>query len=229
MMEVNINATRAQSTECSVATAQYPLEYSVADPRSETGLGNTFIAHNMTHQMNPSDKQDVAQTEKADVAATADAPFVAKLVTPAPRSEDLTPAGGGALTAGVDSPTDGGSQTAGGDDSIRVGSPFRKDPPNMRAAPIPVSAPPLSGEAAYGEFGPFRYTTMGASTAAVAVLLFAAIGAWWFPIGGALVAVLGTVLSIVGLFSTKRFRLAAIAMLPLHISLFFLSYARSLA
>ena len=87
----------------------------------------------------------------------------------------------------------------------------------------------LSGEAAYGQFGPFLYTAMGASAAAVVVLLFAIAGAWWFPVGGALVAVLGTTLSILGLFSTRRFRYAALAALPLHMLLFFFSYARTLA
>ncbi|MDV6029767.1 MAG: hypothetical protein F9B45_06595 [Phycisphaera sp. RhM] len=69
---------------------------------------------------------------------------------------------------------------------------------------------------------------MGASSAAVVVLVFAALGTWWFPAGGALVAVLGTVLSIVGLFSRRRFRYAAIGTLPLHMVLFVLSYARSM-
>ena len=166
--------------------------------------------------MNQSDNEDALEIEKANDAATADAPFVAKLVTPESRSDDFVQVGGDAPAEGVDG-------------LIHVGSPFRSDPAELPASIVTVSVPSLSGEAAYGEFGPFRYTAMGASTAAVAVLLFAAIGAWWFPTGGALVAVLGTVLSIVGLFSTKRFRLAAFAMLPLHVSLFFLSYVRSLA
>lgn len=109
---------------------------------------------------------------------------------------------------------------------IRVGSPFRGNPTD---GDLPIAVPVTEIEAAYGDYGPFLYTAMGASGAAVAVLLFAALGAWWFPTGGALVAVLGTILSIVGLFSTKKFRYAAITMLPLHMGLFFLSYIRSLS
>lgn len=113
-------------------------------------------------------------------------------------------------------------------ESIRIGSPFRQDPSDLPAA-ADASIGLASGEAAYGEFGPFQYTAMGAATAAVVVLGFAALGAVWFPPGGALVAVLGTVLSITGLFATKRFRYAASATLPLHMGLFVLCYSRSLA
>ena len=49
------------------------------------------------------------------------------------------------------------------------------------------------------------------------------------PSRSSVVAVLGTVLSIIGLFSRRRYRYAAIGALPLHMLLFFLSYARSLA
>ena len=219
-VNLNIDATLTPSTEYSFAIRQYLLEYSVVVQTSEIGVGNTSVSHSTMIQMIPSDHQDLGKTEKADVAATADAPFVAKLVTPAARTDDLSPAGEN--TAG-ETPS-----ILAADPSIRVGSPFRQDPDHLPSATVPLSLPGHSGEAAYSEFGAFRYTAIGASSAAVTVLLFAAVGAWWFPAGGALVAVLGTVLSIVGLFSTKRFRIVAIAALPLHISLFFLSYARSL-
>lgn len=113
-------------------------------------------------------------------------------------------------------------------DEVHVGSPFRQDPEDLPAESPAGVIFTASGEAAYGEFGPFLYTAMGASSAAVVVLFFAAAGAFWFPTGGALVAVLGTVLSIVGLFAAKRFRYAAFATLPMHMTLFFLSYVRSL-
>jgi hypothetical protein len=139
--------------------------------------------------------------DPADAAAAGDQPFVAKLI----RRGD-----------GADVLETGDEVSA---EPTRVGSPFGKD----------VLDAPGGCDPVYGEFGPFVYTAMGASAAAVLVLLFAAAGAWWFPAGGALVAMLGAALSIIGLFSTKKFRYAALATLPLHMGLFFLSYARSLA
>ncbi len=112
---------------------------------------------------------------------------------------------------------------------VRTGSPFRVDPPDVQTPSAATPVLTLSGEAAYGEFGPFLYTAMGASAAAVVVLVFAGLGAWWFPPGGALVAVLGAILSIVGLFSKRRFRYAALGTLPLHMGLFLLSYTRALS
>ena len=111
------------------------------------------------------------------------------------------------------------SSEAAVEETIRVGSPFRESS---------VAKPSLSGEAAYADYGPFLYIAMGSSVAASIVLLFAAAGSWWFPPGGALVAILGVILSIVGVFSNRRFRLMAIASLPIHAGLFVLSYSRSL-
>lgn len=169
--------------------------------------------------MNQSDNQDSLETERTEEQAedltNQDAPFVAKLVAPASIGDQP-----------AESPT-GDLQPSSGN-TIRIGSPFQQDPADLPPADSPKYVGQPSGEAAYGEFGPFRYTAMGAATAAVVVLGFAALGAWWFPAGGALVAVLGTVLSIVGLFSTKRFRYAAIATLPIHMGLFVLSYVRSM-
>lgn len=148
-------------------------------------------------------------------------PFVAKLVSASESANSGMEA--------ADSTVDGVNAEQ---PEIRVGSPFRIDPEDLDQ--IDSSATPGQvgagvPEAAYADFGPFLYTAMGASAAAVVVLLFAAAGAWWFPTGGALVAILGTVLSIIGVFSTRRFRYAAIATLPLHMVLFFVSYARSLS
>ncbi|QDV42671.1 hypothetical protein Enr13x_25210 [Stieleria neptunia] len=172
---------------------------------------------NRTDDASPSHDQP-GPTENSDPSETGTAPFVAKLVEPT-------------TTDGAAERTMAGAASVAGAASeapVRVGSPFRVDPPELTTPSEPVKTPTLSGEAAYGEYGPFLYTAMGASSAAVIVLLFAALGAWWFPAGGALVAVLGTVLSIIGLFSRRRFRYAAIGTLPLHMVLFFLSYARSL-
>jgi len=88
---------------------------------------------------------------------------------------------------------------------------------------------PASIEAVYADYGPFLYTSMGAAVSAVMVLLFATAGAVWFPAGGAIVAILGILLSITGLFAARRFRWAAIACLPLHVGLFVFSYVKTLA
>ena len=64
---------------------------------------------------------------------------------------------------------------------IRVGSPFRIDPEDLDqidSAATPGQTGTGVPEAAYADFGPFLYTAMGASAAAVVVLLFAAAGAW---------------------------------------------------
>jgi hypothetical protein len=105
-----------------------------------------------------------------------------------------------------------------GESPIRFGSPFAIDPISTRPArPI---------ERLY-DVGPVRYTAMGAVAASVMVLGFAGAGAWWFPAGGALIAALGCVLSIFGLYSTHR--LASAGLLAIHLCLFVLSYGRSLA
>lgn len=149
------------------------------------------------------------ETENLQVAATDDAPYVGKLVQAADES-------GGDLTVG--SPPNSGTST-------RAGSPFRGGA-DSAAQGNPFKTQAI--EAAYGEFGPFVYTAMGGSIAAVVVLAFSALGAFWFPAGGALVAILGIVLSVIGMFGTKRFRYAAIAVAPIHMGLFLLSYVRSI-
>jgi hypothetical protein len=114
--------------------------------------------------------------------------------------------------------------------TVNVGSPFRQDPGASRADPSQRSLIDFgSGEPGFDEFGPFRYTAMGAASAAAMVLFFAAIGAWWFPPGGALVALLGTLLAFVGMFARRRFRFAAVGCLLIHVALFFVSYLRSVA
>ena len=59
------------------------------------------------------------------------------------------------------------------------------------------------------------------------VLAFAAAAAWWFPSGGTMIAALGCVLSIFGLYSTQRVTAAGI--LSLHLGLFILCYGRSIS
>ena len=104
-----------------------------------------------------------------------------------------------------------------GETVIRVGSPFAVDP---------FAPDPAKKIEPFYDVGPLRYTAMGAVAASVMVLVFAATATWWFPAGGALIAALGCVLSIFGLYST--FRLASSGLLALHLSLFVLSYVRTL-
>lgn len=99
---------------------------------------------------------------------------------------------------------------------VRVGSPFATDPFETHATPI---------EQIY-DVGPLRYTAMGAVAAAAVVLFFALVGFWWFPAGGAMIAALGCMLSIFGLYST--FRYTSAGLLTVHLALFVMSYGRSL-
>ena len=101
------------------------------------------------------------------------------------------------------------------DQQPRVGSPFAVDPLEPPNRPI---------ELLY-DVGPLRYTAMGAVAAAIIVLGFALIGVWWFPAGGAMIAALGCMLSIFGLYST--FRYTAAGLLTVYLCLFVASYGRS--
>jgi hypothetical protein len=100
--------------------------------------------------------------------------------------------------------------------SVRTGSPFASEP---LVADVPHRVEEVID-------GPLRYTASGAVAAAAMVLAFAAAAAWWFPAGGTMIAALGCVLSIFGLYSTQR--IAAIGILSLHLGLFVLCYGRSI-
>jgi len=101
--------------------------------------------------------------------------------------------------------------------TIRVGSPFADDPfvanDDRQIEP-------------FHEIGPLKYTAMGAVNASTMVAAFAAAACYFFPIGGVLVAGLGCVLSIFGLYSTYRY--TAGGLLAVHLCLFILSYGRIL-
>ena len=97
----------------------------------------------------------------------------------------------------------------------RVGSPFAPD------ASITVR-PRQTPE----DFGSIRYVASGAVAASILVLGFAVAAVSWFPAGGALIAALGCVLAILGLYSS--FRLASATLLAVHLCLFVVSYGRSL-
>ena len=109
------------------------------------------------------------------------------------------------------------SRADGPADEVRVGSPFAVDP-TVPEAPRRIEP--------FYDVGPIRYTAMGAVAASVMVLAFAAIAAWWFPSGGALIAALGCVLSIFGMYST--FRITSVSLLAVHLVLFVVSYGRSI-
>ena len=102
---------------------------------------------------------------------------------------------------------------------IRYGSPFAVDP--YWDEPIQVE-PEL-----FLDVGPLRYTAMGAVAASGMVVLFASASAYWFPGGGTLVAGLGGLLAIFGLFSHYRFH--ALGCLIVHLLLFMTSYTRALS
>ena len=166
--------------------------------------------------------------------ATSDGVFVAKLVG----QETDAGAVGDALaeTAALDpaalhaetgqsttaEPVAAGEVPVQAGESIREGSPFRADPPAMLVGDF------SSGEGAYLDLGPYRYTAMGAATSALLITAFAGLGAWWFPAGGVVVAMLGALLSIVGMYSPNRLRLVSIAALVFHAGLFLLSYQRAI-
>ncbi|QDT07261.1 hypothetical protein K227x_56880 [Rubripirellula lacrimiformis] len=101
------------------------------------------------------------------------------------------------------------------DESIRVGSPFAGDPVPLHPVVQPVV-----------DVSPIRYTAMGAVAASVMVVGFATAAFWWFPAGGIVVAALGCVLSIFGIFSS--YRLAAMGLLAIHLFLFVANYGQVL-
>ena len=140
-------------------------------------------------------------------------PIVAKLVGQA----------NGPDTASTDRSIENPDSNDSAGESIRVGSPFAADPGDLPDATLPVA--PKKIEAFY-DVGPIRYTAIGAVAAAVMTLGFAAAAAWWFPGGGTLIAGLGCVLSIFGLYSPHK--MYAFGCLTLHLCLFLVSYTHAI-
>jgi hypothetical protein len=101
--------------------------------------------------------------------------------------------------------------------AVRVGSPFAEDP---------FEADDSRPTENLYDVGPVKYTAMGAVTASVLVLGFAAAAAYLFPAGGTMVAALGCLLSIFGMYSP--WRLASAGLLAAHLCLFLLSYGRTM-
>lgn len=140
-----------------------------------------------------------------------------------PRSDPPSPSG---QPIGADHPPDPSSdaqdpagEEASGDVEavVRVGSPFAVDP---RVSNSPPPAESLQ------ELGPMKYTAMGAVGASILVVGFGVAAAYFFPAGGTLVAALGCLLSILGMYSS--YRLTAACLLTLHLCLFVFSYGRIL-
>ncbi|MEO1614298.1 MAG: hypothetical protein AAFV88_00525 [Planctomycetota bacterium] len=174
-----------------------------------TGLGN--------------DPSEDTATPSEDKPAAASEPIATETVAGKPQ----TPNDPAPIVAKLVSP-DGGNEESQPITGVRVGSPFRVDPQTANAeSKLPEK--PATPEASYAEFGPYVYTAMGASVAAILVVGFASAGAIWFPAGGTLVSILGGFLSMLGLFSTGRFRWLAMAGVVAHGGLFFLSYTRWLS
>jgi hypothetical protein len=110
---------------------------------------------------------------------------------------------------------------------IRSGSPFKTDPEATAAVFVEVQSSRNSTPEVIYDVGPLRYTAMGSVAAAVMVMGFAAAAALWFPAGGTLIAALGCLLSIFGLYSPIPMWSAGC--LVVHAALFLLCYARAIA
>lgn len=100
---------------------------------------------------------------------------------------------------------------------MRVGSPFAEDP---------FAADDARPTENLYDVGPVKYTAMGAVAASVLVLGFAAAAAYLFPAGGTIVAALGCLLSLFGMYSP--WRLASAGLLAVHLFLFLLSYGQTM-
>ncbi len=105
---------------------------------------------------------------------------------------------------------------------VRVGSPFAVDPPELSLsyASFPID------RGGFDDAGPMRYTAMGAVGASAMVVGFAAVSLMWFPVGGVLIALLGSALAVFGLFSSYRY--SAMGLLAVHLGLFVANYLKSL-
>jgi len=108
--------------------------------------------------------------------------------------------------------------------AIRVGSPFAVDPPPRSTRTAADSSGPASNDIeAFYDVGAIRYTAMGAVLASVMVLGFGGVAAWWFPVGGVMIAALGCGLSLFGMASVYRF--TSIGLLLAHLGMFIYSYS----
>lgn len=108
-------------------------------------------------------------------------------------------------------------------EEIRIGSPFAQDPDDLPV--VSTVSTPRKPEIVY-DVGPLKYTAIGSVAAAVMTLAFGAAAAWWFPGGGTLIAGLGCMLSIFGLYSPHK--IYASICLAMHLTLFLASYTHAI-
>ena len=116
-------------------------------------------------------------------------------------------------------------------EDIRVGSPFAESPetlgvdqsPSAESSEAKTSDLDTLAEDVYFVASPFRYTAMGAVAASAMVVVFGLSALIWFPVGATMIAGLGCLLSILGLYSHRRM-LAGI-LLVTHLSIFAITYA----
>lgn len=92
----------------------------------------------------------------------------------------------------------------------RVGSPFATAPSGRTLRQQPAIA--------LQDLGPFQYTAMGGTVAAIMLLGFAILALVWFPPGGCIVAALGCGTAILGLHS--KFKRITTGVLVSHACLF---------
>mgnify|MGYP003675123996 CR=1 FL=1 len=153
----------------------------------------------MTHDASATPQDESEKPNSLDAATGNDVPILASLVDPhAVRSKANL------------------SSLSEQDSAIRMGSPFAREPEPPEQ--------PARAEDVFFQATPLRYTSIGAVAAATLVVLFALGGTIWFPTGGTLVAGLGCLLSILGLYSHQR--VAAASLLAIHLVLFVASYSR---
>ncbi|WP_231617437.1 hypothetical protein [Novipirellula aureliae] len=90
----------------------------------------------------------------------------------------------------------------------------------------------LAGQAVNASFEidsdatPIRYVAMGSVAASAMVLTFAIAAVYWFPLGGAMIAGLGCLLSVFGLSSPHRIKSAAL--LVIHAAIFLFCYSQTM-
>lgn len=109
-------------------------------------------------------------------------------------------------------------------DSIRIGSPFKVDPPqSIEVAGQSIIDASLEIDS---DATPMRYVAMGSVAASVMVLAFAMAAVEWFPVGGAMIAGLGCLLSVFGLYSPHRLKSAAL--LVVHAAIFLFCYSQTM-
>lgn len=195
-------------------------------------------ANNAQSDTDPSAASEPLTAEAVPVdAVPSEALFVAKVIAvpespTVPESEPVPGESAEVADSGTDQATDEATPPAVTIKSaalaigpVRVGSPFA---PGTASGPQIKSSPAVVA-VSLAELNALMYLAMGATAAAVMVLVFAIIGTFLFPVGGLMVAALGVVLAVLGIFSKqKRYQWTAASMLPLHLTAAGVCYFRAL-